>query len=63
MKQIVMSSCEDVLEAYSKKMQVSRCASNVLFEWLMLAAPQMFDQMLLQLIDQDGSHNEPCSRR
>jgi hypothetical protein len=44
MKQIVRSGCDDVLDAYSMKTQMSRCASDVLFEWLMLVAPLMFDE-------------------
>jgi hypothetical protein len=33
MNQIDGNSCDEGLEAYSKKMQMSRCASDVLFEW------------------------------
>jgi hypothetical protein len=62
MTQTEGSSCDEVLEAYSKKMQMSRCASDVLFVWLMLVAPLMFDEMLSGLIDQDSSNNERCSR-
>lgn len=62
MKQIDGSCSDDVLEAYSKKMHMSRCVSDVLFEWLMLTAPLMFDAMLSELVDQDSSNNEPHSR-
>jgi hypothetical protein len=38
MNQVDGNSWDEVLEAYSKKMLMSRCVSDVLFEWLMLVA-------------------------
>jgi hypothetical protein len=57
MKQIDGSSCDDVLEGYSKKLHMSRCISDVLFEWLMRVAPSMCDETLSELIEH-RSNNE-----
>jgi hypothetical protein len=60
MKQIDGSSCDDVLERYSKKLHMSRCVSDVLFEWLMLVAPRMCEETQSEL--EPSSNNERRSR-
>jgi hypothetical protein len=60
MNQIDENSCEDVMEAYSKKMQVSRCFSDAIHQWLKIVAPLKFDATRLEQVGQDSSDNEWC---